>query len=99
MTTKIKIIHNNRLKELANKLTLVGDKNRLKILCTIFNKRTCCVSEIADELGLHIAVVSHHLQSLSEAGLLEPKREGKRICYSFTDDSFIKDLKKLICKI
>ncbi|MFA6105652.1 MAG: metalloregulator ArsR/SmtB family transcription factor [Patescibacteria group bacterium] len=98
MTTKIAIRQNKQLDTLAKQLLLVGDANRLKILCAIFNQPEICVSEIASELKLHIAVVSHHLQALSKAGLLLPKRSGKKICYSFSKNLFIKDLKKLICK-
>jgi DNA-binding transcriptional ArsR family regulator len=95
-TTVIK--NNKRLDILAKKLLTVGDENRLKILCVLFNRKKCCVSEIADELKLHIAVVSHHLQTLSETGLLTSAREGKRICYIIKDEKFLKDLKNLVCK-
>lgn len=98
MSTKIEFKKNKRFDTLAKKLSLVSDSNRLKIMCIVFNKAECCVTDIAEELGLHIAVVSHHLQSLSKAGLLEAKRNGKKICYSLSADVFLKDLKNLICK-
>ena len=98
MATKIKIKRNKELDGLAKKLLLVGDPHRLKILCSVFNRDRICVSEISEELGLHIAVVSHHLRALSKGGLLTAKRDGKRICYSFSKNNFIKDLKYLICK-
>lgn len=95
---KIAIKKNVRLESLAKKLLLVGDSNRLKILCTLFNRGESCVSDLAKELNLHIAVVSHHLQALAEADIITPRRDGKKICYSFSNNSFIKDLKNLICK-
>lgn len=98
MVEIISLKKNKNLDNLAKRLQLIGDENRLKILCAIFNKNMICVSEISEELGLHIAVVSHHLQALAKGGLLDSKRAGKRICYKFSEDLFVKDLKKLINK-
>jgi len=75
-----------------------GDESRLKILCVIFNEDKVCVSDIAGELDLSIASVSHHLQVMSRERLVIPIREGKRICYKLPEGAFIKDLKKFICK-
>lgn len=93
------IYHSNmRLNELAKLMRTAGDESRLKILCIIFNKKKVCVSDIAKELDMSIAIVSHHLQALSREGLLLSVREGKRICYELPTDPFVKDLKKFICK-
>ena len=98
MTNYITLKNNNRLNTLATRLQVIGDANRLKIVCAIHNHAGICVSEISKSLNLHIATVSHHLQTLSKAGLLTQKRAGKKICYSLSNNSFIKDLKYLICK-
>lgn len=87
-----------KIETLANKLIVVGDQSRLKILCVIFDDKKVCVSEIAERLGMSVAIVSHHLQSLSKAGLLEPNREGKRICYTLMKSRFNTDLKNFICR-
>ena len=87
-----------RLNELAKLMRTAGDENRLKILCIIFSKKKVCVSDIAEELGLSVAIVSHHLQVMSKEGLAVPIREGKRICYELPKGEFVKDLKKFICK-
>jgi len=86
------------LNELAKLMRTAGDESRLKILCTIFSKKKVCVGDIAKELDMSIAIVSHHLQALSREGLLLSVREGKRICYELPQDLFVKDLKKFICK-
>jgi DNA-binding transcriptional ArsR family regulator len=57
-----------------------------------------CVSAIAELLDMSVATASHHLQSLSEAGFLEPKREGKRVCYVLIESGFNSDLKNFICR-
>ncbi len=86
------------LNELAKLIRTAGDESRLKILCIIFNKKKICVSDLAEELHMGIAIVSHHLQVMSREGLVIPVRDGKRICYELPKEAFIKDLKKFICK-
>jgi len=87
-----------RLNELAKLMRTAGDESRLKILCVIFGKKKVCVSDIAKELNMSVAIVSHHLQVMSKEDLLIPVREGKRICYELPHGPFVKDLKKFICK-
>ena len=79
-------------------MRIAGDESRLKILCIIFGKKKVCVSDIAGELGLSVAIVSHHLQVMSKKGLLVPVREGKKVCYELPKEPFVTDLKKFICK-
>lgn len=92
------VLTERKIETLAKKLIVVGDQSRLKILCVIFDKKKVCVSEIAEQLGMSVATVSHHLQSLSKAGLLEPNREGKRVCYMLVKSEFNSDLKNFICR-
>ena len=86
------------LNELAKLMRIAGDESRLKILCIIFGKKKVCVSDMADELSMSVAIVSHHLQVMSRQGLVVPIREGKKICYELPKDQFVKDLKKFVCK-
>ncbi|MHB9019552.1 MAG: ArsR/SmtB family transcription factor [Minisyncoccota bacterium] len=79
-------------------LNLIGDPNRLKIICFIFNKKNVCVSDIATSLGLSVATASHHLRVLSGGELVDPVRNGKRICYRFSGSKLAGDIKKIICK-
>lgn len=44
------------------------------------------VEELADAADLGTSSCSAHLQTLREAGLVETRREGKRVYYSLTDD-------------
>ncbi len=83
---------------LAKKLRVAGDSSRLRILCLIFSDKKVCVSDIAKELGMSVAITSHHLQSLAKEGLLDPSREGKKICYSLSKNKMVVDLKKFICR-
>ncbi len=87
-----------RLNELAKLMRTAGDESRLKILCVIFSEKKICVSDIAEELNMSVAIVSHHLRVMSKDGLVLSSREGKRICYGLPKGPFVKDLKKFICK-
>ncbi|MFA5935079.1 MAG: metalloregulator ArsR/SmtB family transcription factor [Candidatus Paceibacterota bacterium] len=86
------------LNELAKMMRTAGDESRLKILCIIFSKKNFCVSDIAEELNMSVAIVSHHLQVMSKEGLVIAVREGKKVCYKLPKDQFISDLKKFVCK-
>ena len=86
------------LNELAKIMRIVGDESRLKILCFIFNHKEFCVSAIALELHMSVAIASHHLQVMAEQGLVVPVRNGKRICYKLPKSDFMKDIKKFVCK-
>ncbi len=87
-----------RLNELAKLLRSAGDESRLRILCVIFAYKKVCVSDIAEELGLGIAIVSHHLRVMARDGLVVSVRDGKRICYTLPKKAFTEDLKRFICK-
>lgn len=84
--------------DIAKKLLVSGDIKRLDILCCVFSKKKVCVSDIAKNVRASVATTSHHLQVLSKEGILEPVREGKRICYELSKAPFARDLKNLICK-
>ncbi len=87
-----------RLNELAKLMRTAGDESRLRILCIIYGRKKVCVSDIAKELGMSVAIVSHHLQVMSKEKLVVPVREGKMVCYVLPEDQFVKDLKKFVCK-
>lgn len=87
-----------RLELLAKRLQAASDPSRIKILCKIFDRKKICVSDIADQLDMSVAIVSHHLQKLAEEDIVQPIREGKMVCYELQENEFIRDLKKLICK-
>jgi ArsR family transcriptional regulator len=98
MSTTPKKQPKRKLSDIAKLLKVAGDPSRIEILCVIFRKRKICVSDIASELRMSVAIVSHHLQVMAEEGLLEPYREGKCTFYEFSDKGFAGDLKALICK-
>ena len=65
-------------------LKALADENRLRILM-LLRERELCVFEIMGVLGLSQPLVSSHLGVLRAAGLVDARREGKRMRYALTD--------------
>lgn len=59
----------------------LGDETRLEII-EIIGKKEMNASEIAIKCTLSRPTISHHLQILKRANVLEARKEGKEIYYS-----------------
>ena len=92
------MIRTSDLEALARRFRSASDPSRLRIIQAISDRRKICVSEVAREVGMSVAAVSHHLRALAEEGMVVPERNGKRVCYVPARDGFMPDLKKLIRK-
>ena len=55
----------------------LGDKTRLRIFEAIAKREAMNCGEIVAMRGVTPATVSHHLKILSDAGLIESRREGQ----------------------
>lgn len=71
-------------------LKLLGDESKFKILSYIRDKEAYG-SELANHLNLTTATVSHHMNALMSAGLVEIKRIDTRIYYT-TNKTVLKDI-------
>ena len=82
--------------KLAPVFKILGDKNRLRILCSLgLDCRP--VTDIVKATGLSQTNVSFHLRHLREAGLVRPERRGPFIYYCIPDAQLldiINDLSK-----
>jgi DNA-binding transcriptional ArsR family regulator len=87
-----------KTQKVASLLQTAGDSHRLEILCALFRGSNACVSEIASSINMSVASTSHHLRSLADAGIVQPVRRGKHICYKLSDSAIVTDLKNFICK-
>lgn len=76
-----KFTHVNSLSSL---LKLIGEENRLRILC-ILESGEHCVCEIEEHVDQSQSLISHHLKDLKEAGLVIDKKKGLRAHYSLTE--------------
>lgn len=80
----------------ARRFRLLGDRSRLRILqCLEGGERS--VSAIAEDVESNQPNVSKHLQALTEAGILDRRREGNSIFYSIADPVIFK-LCALVCQ-
>lgn len=69
------------MKGAAGLFAVLSDPARLEILQALA-RRKGCVSELQVRTGRNQPNVSQHLRVLRDAGLVETRREGRRICYS-----------------
>lgn len=63
----------------------LGNPKRLELL-DLLSQGARSVEDLAAAASVGMSTCSAHLQTLREAGLIEPRREGKRIYYSLTGD-------------
>jgi len=75
--------------DLAKFLRIIGEDNRLKILCLLKGSEHC-VCEIVENLALPQNLISTHLKALKDLKLVENRQEGKRVYYSINKIMFKK---------
>ncbi|MCS7223448.1 MAG: metalloregulator ArsR/SmtB family transcription factor [Armatimonadetes bacterium] len=66
--------------ECAEFLKALGDKTRLEIL-TLLMEKEWSVTDLANRLKLSQPHTSHHLAILRSVGVVETRRDGKKIFY------------------
>lgn len=81
-------VRRERFRGLARLFFAAADPARIRILLILAERGEACVSELAGELGMSVAAVSHHLQILRECRCLKTIRMGKMICYRFVPNRF-----------
>ena len=65
---------------------VMADETRQRIM-TLLCCREVCVTDLVEELGgVSQPTVSHHLQILRAAGLVESRREGKQVYYTLNQE-------------
>jgi ArsR family transcriptional regulator len=67
--------------QIARLFNLLGNEIRLRILLLVLSDEHLSVQTIAREMNLSQPAVSHHLGLLRLGGVLDCRRQGKRIFY------------------
>lgn len=64
----------------------LSDENRLKIM-NLLAKGELSTPELLESVDIVQSTMSHHMKALSEAGLVQSRRVGKRSCYRVRKDT------------
>jgi ArsR family transcriptional regulator len=83
--------------EAVKGLKALAHPARLTILCFL-QDREATVNEIVDLTKMSQSAVSQHLAKMKAFGVLKDRRDGNRVFYSLTDDSFA-NLVNALCVI
>ena len=68
----------------ALRFRALGDETRLRLL-QLLNDGERTVGDLMDATGLGQSLVSHHLRTLRQAGLVMTRREGRWVHYAIVD--------------
>jgi ArsR family transcriptional regulator len=68
----------------ALRFRALGDETRLSLL-ELLSPGERCVGDLMDATGLGQSLVSHHLRTLRNAGLVHDRRDGRWIYYSLVE--------------
>ena len=79
-------------KKVSDFLNLIADEVRLKILI-LLNKKSYCVCELVEILNLPQNLISYHLKTLKDFGLLTLKPKGRKNFYELNQKQLNKYLK------
>lgn len=71
---------------LTDKLSLVSNSVRLKILYVLQTEERLCVCDLSDILKMTIPAVSQHLRKLKDRDFVKSEKEGQTIFYSLRKD-------------
>ncbi|HET7559430.1 MAG TPA: metalloregulator ArsR/SmtB family transcription factor [Limnochordia bacterium] len=86
------------MQQLVRAFKALGDESRLRIVRAL-NRRSYCVCELADAVGLTQPTLSHHLKILREIGLVSGEKDGQLTHCSLNERMFLDlgiDLGRLI---
>ncbi len=73
--------------DLAEIFRAMSHPVRVKIIAGLIEKNECNVMTMVEKLELPQPAVSHHLNILKNAGIVEGVREGNQICYKVINDT------------
>jgi ArsR family transcriptional regulator len=83
----------NAITTCAREFNMVGDPTRLKICYLLCRHKELSVGDIAEVVGVSISAVSHTLNKLQKANMVESRRESRRVYYKLKK-SFVGDMLK-----
>lgn len=95
MATNSLIINPEALRGAAGQavaaLKVLANEDRLLLLCQL-SQGELCVSELEEALDIHQPTLSQQLGVLRTEGVVDTRREGKKIYYSVADPALLEIL-------
>lgn len=95
MNSTISTKLNKDEQRIVHAMQLLGDSTRFKMFKLLSSDQDLCVSEIANRLEISPSAVSQHFRSFEMLGLVTKERTGQKICYVFTEDGLVNELREL----
>jgi DNA-binding transcriptional ArsR family regulator len=83
------------MREFMNITRALSDENRIRTLLAL-RKGELCVCQITELFGLAPSTVSKHLSILSQAGLVESRKDGRWIYYKLPGNSAAVEVREAI---
>ena len=68
-------------------LKILADPDRLRIIQAL-RAGPLCVTDVAERLGLTLAMASHHLRILRTSGFVADDKQGRHVAYSLAPEFF-----------
>lgn len=86
----------NECYECLELLRALSDKTRQEIVMIFADKKDVCVTDIAKKFTLSRPTISHHLNLMKRAKLLNSRKEGKEVYYSLNKEYVIKLMSSIL---
>lgn len=80
----------------AREFNMIGDPTRLKICYLLCRHKELSVGDIAEIVGVSISAVSHTLNKLKRADMVESRREFRTVYYRLKKSPIIETVKERI---
>src|SRR5262245_21938265 len=98
VVTRIRTSGNKKfgLEQRAKVFKALSDPTRLRIVEMLVDCDAMCGSEIADKLGISLALLCHHWTTLEHAGLITKKKSGQTASISLNHQLLSDCLKGLL---
>ncbi|MCL2156828.1 MAG: metalloregulator ArsR/SmtB family transcription factor [Methanobrevibacter sp.] len=89
-----KMSSNKTYNEIANLFKVLGDFNRIRILCALYHHEFC-VCELSLLLDMSQSAISHQLRLLRNNDIVKYRKENKKVFYSLESSEIISMIKKV----
>jgi DNA-binding transcriptional ArsR family regulator len=77
-------------------LRALSEPARLEVLRVLLVQGTADIATIAEHLPQDRSVISRHLKTLEDAGILRSHRDGRRVVYEIDGASFVTALDRIV---